>query len=279
MPTLEINGKLFAEQSGTGPVKLKIDELTESTANAGIRLTHPLKSSAGDDIMTADGALHNINFDNVANNAISGDKIHGGIISGFSSTGIQDNANNVAITIDSSGNVGIGTALADPIGSNADGVSLSQNYRRFHSTTSESTISLGTSSSNLLGFHYHNGTSYQGMKGSITTDGLGVTYNTTSDRRLKENIKTITDGTSKLMAMNPVTHTWISNPDAPAVHSFIAQEMQYVVPEAVLGEDGGEEMMSMDYGRITPIIVAALQDALKEIDVLKTRISELESKQ
>lgn len=93
MPTLELNGKLFAEQSGTGPVKLKIDELTESTANAGIRLTHPLKSSAGDDIMTADGALHNINFDNVANSAIhvnklnipndtiSGDKVHGGSIS------------------------------------------------------------------------------------------------------------------------------------------------------------------------------------------------------
>ena len=55
MPTLELNGKLFAEQSGTGPVKLKIDELTESTANAGIRLAHPLKSSAGDDILNSDG--------------------------------------------------------------------------------------------------------------------------------------------------------------------------------------------------------------------------------
>jgi hypothetical protein len=36
-------------------------------------------------------------------------------------------------------------------------------------------------------------------------------------------------------------------------------------------------MMSMDYGRITPVIVAALQDALKEIKELKTRIDELEN--
>jgi len=84
---------------------------------------------------------------------------------------------------------------------------------------------------------------------------------------IEDNIETITDGTDKLMAMNPVTHTWKANPDAPAVHGFIAQEMQDVIPEAVSGEDGDDEMMSMDYGRITPVIVAALQDALKEIEV------------
>jgi hypothetical protein len=34
----------------------------------------------------------------------------------------------------------------------------------------------------------------------------------------------------------------------------------------------------MDYGRITPVIVAALQDALKEIEELKERIKTLEAK-
>ena len=114
--------------------------------------------------------------------------------------------------------------------------------------------------------------------GSISVTSAGATYNTTSDRRLKDNIVTITDGKEKLLAMNPVTHTWIADPDAPAVHGFIAQEMQEVVPEAVTGEADGEDMMSMDYGRITPVIVAALQDALKEIEELKTRISQLEAK-
>jgi len=33
----------------------------------------------------------------------------------------------------------------------------------------------------------------------------------------------------------------------------------------------------MDYGRITPIIVAALQDATNEIKALKERVKELEA--
>ena len=114
--------------------------------------------------------------------------------------------------------------------------------------------------------------------GNISVNTAGTTYSTTSDVRLKKNIKTITDGTDKLMAMNPVTHGWKADPEADTVHGFIAQEMMNIVPEAVSGDPEGEEMMSMDYGRITPVIVAALQDALKEIKELKNRIHELENR-
>jgi hypothetical protein len=113
--------------------------------------------------------------------------------------------------------------------------------------------------------------------GSVSVTSSGTTYNTTSDARLKDNIETITDGTEKLMAMNPVTHTWIADPEAPAVVGFIAQEMQEVVPEAVSGEPDGEEMMSMDYGRITPVLVAALQDAHRKIEQLEARLEEMEN--
>ena len=114
--------------------------------------------------------------------------------------------------------------------------------------------------------------------GQVSTNTTGTTYNTTSDRRLKDNIETITDGTDKLMAMNPVTHDWKADPEADTVHGFIAQEMIDIVPEAVSGDPEGDEMMSMDYGRITPVIVAALQDAIKEIQELKIQINKLEGK-
>ena len=78
--------------------------------------------------------------------------------------------------------------------------------------------------------------------------------------------------------MKPVTHTWKAEPEADAVHGFIAQEMQEVVPEAVSGDPDGEEMMSMDYGRITPVLVAALQDAHNKIAALEERLTELEAK-
>ena len=114
--------------------------------------------------------------------------------------------------------------------------------------------------------------------GQVSTTTTGTTYHTTSDRRLKKDIETITDGTDKLMAMNPVTHGWKADPEADAVHGFIAQEMMDIVPEAVSGDPEGDEMMSMDYGRITPVIVAALQDAIKEIQELKIRINQLENR-
>jgi hypothetical protein len=114
--------------------------------------------------------------------------------------------------------------------------------------------------------------------GNISVDTAGTTYTTTSDRRLKKDIETITDGTDKLMAMNPVMHGWKADPEAGTVHGFIAQEMTDIVPEAISGDPESEEMMSMDYGRITPVIVAALQDAIKEIQELKIRINQLEGK-
>ena len=111
------------------------------------------------------------------------------------------------------------------------------------------------------------------------TSTTSTTYNTTSDARLKDNIETITNGTDKLMAMNPGTHTWKADPNTgETVHGFIAQEMQNIVPEAVSGDPDSEEMMSMDYGRITPVIVAALQEANKKIMELEERINELEGK-
>jgi hypothetical protein len=114
--------------------------------------------------------------------------------------------------------------------------------------------------------------------GLINTTSSGTTYTTTSDIRLKTDIQPITDATDKLMAMKPVSHKWKTDPDADAVHGFIAQEMQQIIPEAVSGDPDGETMMQMDYGRITPVLVAALQNALKEIDMLKNRITELEAK-
>ena len=115
-------------------------------------------------------------------------------------------------------------------------------------------------------------------KGGIDISTSGTTYNTTSDIRLKTDINPIADATDKLMAMNPVSHRWKADPDADAVHGFIAQEMKEIVPEAVGGEDGGEEMMSMDYGRITPVLVAALQEAISKIETLENQVSNLTTK-
>jgi hypothetical protein len=114
--------------------------------------------------------------------------------------------------------------------------------------------------------------------GSASVTSSGTTYNTTSDARLKTDIQPIADATDRLMQMNPVSHKWVADPEADAVVGFIAQEMQEIVPEAVSGTPDGEEMMSMDYGRITPVLVAALQDAHRKIEELESRLAAVEAK-
>jgi hypothetical protein len=108
---------------------------------------------------------------------------------------------------------------------------------------------------------------------SVTTSG--TTYTTTSDIRLKQDIEPL-EATDKLMQMNPVSYSWKADPDGPRSMGFIAQEMRSVMPEAV--STGDDDMMSMDYGRITPILVSALQDAHRKIEQLEQRIADMEAK-
>jgi hypothetical protein len=113
--------------------------------------------------------------------------------------------------------------------------------------------------------------------GSISVTASGTTYNTTSDIRLKQDIEPL-EATDKLMAMNPVSYAWKADPDGPRSMGFIAQEMQELMPEAVSTGDNDDAMMSMDYGRITPILVSALQDAHRKIEQLEQRIADMEAK-
>ena len=129
-------------------------------------------------------------------------------------------------------------------------------------------------SSNSLHWYIHNS---NGQVGHVATDGSGTVYGTTSDKRLKTDIKPIENATDKIMSMNPINHKWKSDTDLPAVDGFIAQEMIDIIPESVSKPENDDEMMNMDYGRITPVIVAALQDALKEIKELKEKIESMEN--
>jgi hypothetical protein len=113
--------------------------------------------------------------------------------------------------------------------------------------------------------------------GAISVTTSGTTYSTTSDIRLKQDIEPL-EATDKLMQMNPVSYAWKANPDGPRSMGFIAQEMEAICPDAVSTDGSEEKMMSMDYGRITPILVSALQDAHKKIEELESRIAAMESK-
>ena len=101
---------------GTGEVNITKVDIDAGTIDGATISTSNVTVGSGKTIDVSAGTL------TLANDQISGDKIHGGTISAFASTGIDDNADAVAITIDSSERVGIGTT--SPVGT----LSISSNY-------------------------------------------------------------------------------------------------------------------------------------------------------
>jgi hypothetical protein len=120
-------------------------------------------------------------------------------------------------------------------------------------------------------------------RGSISTNSTTTTYSTSSDYRLKENIEPIAGATARLMLLKPSRFNFIEFPDR-VVDGFIAHEAQEVVPESVTGEkdelneDGSPAYQGIDQSKIVPLLTAALQESVEEIQELKSTITDLLSR-
>lgn len=112
--------------------------------------------------------------------------------------------------------------------------------------------------------------------GSITRNGSAnsVSYNTGSDYRLKEDLKDF----NALDLVNNITaydYKWkdVEQRD----YGFIAHELKQTLPNVVTGEKDGEKMQGVDYSKLTPILLKAIQEQQEIINDLKSRIEQLEN--
>jgi len=104
--------------------------------------------------------------------------------------------------------------------------------------------------------------------GQIAYNGSEVTYSTTSDYRLKENIVPMKKGLERVKKLKPVKFNW--KEDGSSSEGFIAHEIQEAGWEVgVEGQKDGEEMQMVEYGKLTPLLVKAIQEQQKEIEELK----------
>lgn len=99
-----------------------------------------------------------------------------------------------------------------------------------------------------------------------TFDGTFTT--STSDIRLKENVKTINGGLNKVMQLRGVTFTWKSNPEYGNRIGFIAQELEQVLPELVFTNDV-DGYKGINYAEVTAVLVEAIKDLKTENDWMK----------
>ena len=90
-----------------------------------------------------------------------------------------------------------------------------------------------------------------GVVGTITTNGSATAFNTSSDYRLKENVVTDWDATTRLKQLIPSRFNFIADADT-TVDGFLAHEVQDIVPEAISGVK--DEMQEEEY-EVTPAVL------------------------
>jgi hypothetical protein len=120
--------------------------------------------------------------------------------------------------------------------------------------------------------------------GAIVTNGTSsVSYNTTSDYRLKENVVPLSDAADRVKLLKPSRFNFIADP-GKTVDGFIAHEAQAVVPECVTGEkdavddDGNPIYQGIDQSKLVPLLTAALQEAIAKIETLEASNADLLSR-
>jgi hypothetical protein len=113
------------------------------------------------------------------------------------------------------------------------------------------------------------------IRGSITLTGGGtqVAYNTTSDSRLKQDLGDWS-GLEVVEQLEPRKFKWIESEFVQ--HGLFAQEAETVVPYAVTAPDSVEGRYSMDYSKLTPILIKSIQELKEKLDQAEARIAILE---
>jgi|TARA_R100000455_G_scaffold29333_1_gene19405 hypothetical protein len=126
----------------------------------------------------------------------------------------------------------------------------------------------------------------------IRNPGGTISYNSSSDYRLKENDVKLTDGITRLKKLRPITFKWKSGTNT--YDGFFAHEVSEACPMAVDGTKdqvataddvtngyatniGDPIYQGIDHGKMVPLLTAALQEAVAKIEVLETKVVALEA--
>jgi hypothetical protein len=211
---------------------------------------------------------------------------------------VKDNISTgrTAFAVRSDGHVLVGTTSTTP----NPGISLQR----------DGNIGIGNSNGN-------SGTSFIEFRrnatqiGSITQNGTsGISVNTSSDYRLKENVEYDFDASTRLKQLKPARFNFIADADT-TVDGFLAHEVQDIIPEAITGTKDAVENIGtitnqdnnvieenvtepselsegqtwtqtgtqpvyqgIDQSKLVPLLVKSLQEALTEIDSLKARLDD-----
>lgn len=115
--------------------------------------------------------------------------------------------------------------------------------------------SYGVSNGGTYYFQYFQANS--SAVGDITSNGTTTSYNITSDYRLKEDLKE-TKGLEKILGIKIYDYKYKNSENR--MDGVIAHELQEILPYAVNGIKDDIKMQGVDYSKLVPILVKAIQE-------------------
>jgi hypothetical protein len=170
-----------------------------------------------------------------------------------------------------------GTTAADTI-SIGTGSTLGTNP--LLNITGTGRVGIGTTNPTLA-FHVVGNGRFTGVGSGTFSNNLnimadGTLTTATSDIRLKTDIEGMTNILEKVLQLNPVSFTWKSDDQHRTDLGLIAQEVDVLFPEITFTNpvDG---YMGINYTKLTPILIAAMQEIDMKIDNMNGDIENVEN--
>jgi hypothetical protein len=136
---------------------------------------------------------------------------------------------------------------------------------------------------NVINFYNNSGGTMGTISATNGLNGTTVSYNTSSDHRLKENVEDMTGAIDRVKQLLPKRFNFIADDTNTLVDGFLAHEAQSVVAEAVTGthnevdDDDNPVMQGIDQAKLVPLLTGALKEAIAKIEALETRVTALEN--
>lgn len=140
----------------------------------------------------------------------------------------------------------------------------------YNSTTGAIAIGQAVETTSNVTFASLTTTGTISASGAITSAGDITAFGTVSDARKKENIQKIDNALDKVLKIGGYTFNYIG--DDTKMTGVIAQELLEVLPEVVYEineEDNTSSYYAVRHGNIVGLLIEAIKDLKKEIDILK----------
>ena len=116
-----------------------------------------------------------------------------------------------------------------------------------------------------------------GIVGNIITTGTSTVYNTSSDERLKTNVKPSGSAIQSILDFPVDQFDWIAD-GSHQDFGAVAQKAIKVIPEMVAIPADEEEMWGIDWSKAVPRLIKTIQEQHAIIQTLSAKVAELESK-